>query len=85
MNPLQAIELNEITNNSLQQESRPQLEITDMNSLNWAFRKIAASKTQETEIKALAATERQRIDEWETQVLTPNADNLAFFEKLVSV
>lgn len=85
MNPLQAFELNEISNNSLQQESRPQFEITDMNSLNWAFRKIAALKTQEKEIKALAATERQRIDEWETQELKPLADNLAFFEKLVSV
>ena len=85
MNPLQAFELNEISNNSLQQESRPQFEITDMNSLNWAFRKIVALKTQEKEIKALAATERQRIDEWETQELKPLADNLAFFEKLVSV
>lgn len=85
MNPLQAFELNEISNNSLQQESRPQFEITDMNSLNWAFRKIAALKTQEKEIKALAATERQRIDEWETQELKPVADNLAFFENLVSV
>ena len=37
MNPLQAFELNEISNNSLPQESRPQFEITDMNSLNWAF------------------------------------------------
>ncbi|KMM56546.1 hypothetical protein ACH95_17190, partial [Bacillus glycinifermentans] len=85
MNPLQAFELNEISNNSLQQESRPQFEITDMNSLNWAFRKIAALKTQEKEIKALAATERQRIDEWETQELKPVADNLAFFENLVSI
>ncbi|MCY7999352.1 host-nuclease inhibitor Gam family protein [Bacillus haynesii] len=85
MNPLQAFELNEISNSSLQQESRPQFEITDMNSLNWAFRKIAALKTQEKEIKALAATERQRIDEWETQELKPVADNLDFFENLVSV
>lgn len=58
MNPLQAFELNEISNNSLRQESRPQFEITDMNSLNWAFRKIGALKTQEKEIKALAATEK---------------------------
>ncbi|MDI5791485.1 hypothetical protein PO124_33335 [Bacillus licheniformis] len=28
----------------------------------------------------MAATERQRIDEWETQELKPVADNLAFFE-----
>ena len=65
MNPLQAFELSEISNkNEVPQEERPQFEITDMNSLNWAFRKIAALKTQEKEIKSLAATERQRIDEW---------------------
>ncbi|MGG4324069.1 host-nuclease inhibitor Gam family protein [Bacillus sonorensis] len=85
MNPLQAFELNEISNSSMPQEGSPQFEITDMNSLNWAFRKIAALKTQEKEIKALAATERQRIDEWESQELKPVTDNLAFFENLVSV
>ncbi|MEC2221142.1 host-nuclease inhibitor Gam family protein, partial [Bacillus subtilis] len=84
MNPLQDFELNEINNGELPGD-RPQFEITDMNSLNWAFRKIAALKSQEKEIKALAATEKQRIEEWERQELKPLADSLSFFENLVSV
>ncbi|WP_412779431.1 hypothetical protein [Bacillus altitudinis] len=44
MNPLQDFELNEI---SEQPGNRPQFEINDMNSLNWAFRKIAALKSQD--------------------------------------
>lgn len=82
MNPLQDFELNEI---SKQSGNRPQFEINDMNSLNWAFRKIAALKSQEKEIKALAATEKQRIEEWESKELKPIEDNLAFFENLVGV
>lgn len=84
MNPLQDFELNEINNGELP-GNRPQFEITDMNSLNWAFRKIAALKSQEKEIKALATTEKQRIEEWERQELKPLADSLSFFENLVSV
>lgn len=81
MNPLQDFELNEI---SEQPGNRPQFEINDMNSLNWAFRKIAALKAQEKEIKALATTEK-RIEEWESKELKPIEDNLAFFENLVGV
>ncbi|NPC94813.1 hypothetical protein HOO54_22215 [Bacillus sp. WMMC1349] len=84
MNPLQAFELSEISNNNQASQDHPQFEIMDMNSLNWAFRKIAALKTQEKEIKALAATERQRIEEWESSELKPIKDNLSFFEGLVS-
>ena len=47
MNPLQDFELNEI---SEQPGNRPQFEINDMNSLNWAFRKIAASSHKKKEI-----------------------------------
>ncbi|MCY8915629.1 host-nuclease inhibitor Gam family protein [Bacillus atrophaeus] len=85
MNPLQLSELNEISNGELLPGDNPQFEITDMNSLNWAFRKIAALKSQEKEIQALAATEKQRIEEWESQELKPLADSLSFFENLVSV
>lgn len=84
MNPLQDFELNEINNGGLPGD-RPQFEITDMNSLNWAFRKIVALKSQEKEIKALAVTEKQRIEEWERQELKPLSDSLSFFENLVSV
>ncbi|PRS02418.1 hypothetical protein C6W24_00125 [Bacillus atrophaeus] len=85
MNPLQLSELNEISNGELLPGDNPQFEITDMNSLNWAFRKIAALKSQEKEIQALAATEKQRIEEWESRELNPVKDNLSFFENLVSV
>ncbi|MBP1083481.1 host-nuclease inhibitor Gam family protein [Bacillus capparidis] len=83
MNPLQDFELNEISNGEMQQD-RPQFEITDMNSLNWVFRKIAALKTKEKDIRALAETERQRIAEWEASETSSITDSLSFFEGLVS-
>ncbi len=77
MNSLQAIELAEV--DELQDEEQ-QFEITDMNGLNWAFRKITALKAQQKEITTLANVERDRITEWEKSELNPIHNSILFFE-----
>ncbi|MGG0258446.1 host-nuclease inhibitor Gam family protein [Bacillus mycoides] len=78
MNSLQAIELAEV--DELQVAEQPQFEISDLESLNWAFRKISALKAQEKEVTTLANVERDRITEWEQSELKPLHNSISFFE-----
>ncbi|PEA80789.1 host-nuclease inhibitor Gam family protein [Bacillus pseudomycoides] len=78
MNSLQAIELAEV--DELQVAEQPQFEISDLESLNWAFRKLTALKTKEKEIKQLADVERNRIALWEQNELNPIHNSISFFE-----
>ncbi|OWT52651.1 host-nuclease inhibitor Gam family protein [Bacillus sp. K2I17] len=78
MNSLQAIELAEV--NELQVAEQQQFEISDLESLNWAFRKISALKDKEKEVVQLANVERERIANWEKSELNPIHDSIGFFE-----
>lgn len=80
MNSLQQIELMEVE--EIQSQER-RFEITDLESLNWAFRKISALKVEEKKIKQLANIERDRIETWEQKELNPIHNSLSFFEALV--
>lgn len=62
MNSLQEIELAEV--DELQDAER-QFEISDLEGLNWAFRKLTALKAEEKKITTLANVERERIAQWE--------------------
>jgi len=81
MNQLQQIELMEVEEIQSQEVN---FEITDINSLNWAFRKLAALKSKEKEIKQLANVERDRIAEWEKGELSSITNSVNFFESLVT-
>jgi len=78
MNELQKWELEEV------EEEKQAFEITDLNSLNWAFRKLQAYKAKEQEITDLAAAERQRIDTWEQTQKKSVTDSISFFEGLIN-
>lgn len=80
MNALQQYELMDIEEIQSQEQK---FEISDLNSLNWSFRKIAALKQQEKEIKQLADVERERINTWEQDSLNPIHNSISFFEGLV--
>jgi hypothetical protein len=82
MNSLQQIELMEVEEI---QSQEIKFEITDLNSLNWSFRKLAALKSKEKEIKQLADIERERIAEWERGELSTISNSLEFFENMISV
>lgn len=80
MNALQKLELMEVEEIQSQEQ---RFEITDLESLNWAFRKISALKTEEKNIKQLANVERDRINVWEQQELSPIHNSISFFEGLI--
>lgn len=81
MNSLQQIELMEVEEIQSQETN---FEITDINSLNWAFRKLAALQSKAKEIKQLANVERERIAEWEKGELSSLHNSISFFESLVT-
>ncbi len=62
MNSLQEIELAEVDE---LQDAEKQFEISDLEGLNWAFRKLTALKAEEKKITTLANVERDRIAQWE--------------------
>lgn len=68
----------------IQSQETP-FEISDLNSLNWAFRKLAALKSKEKEIKQLANVERDRIALWERGELSTIEGSVEFFENMISV
>jgi sulfur carrier protein ThiS len=82
MNALQQIELMDVEEIQ-SQETR--FEITDLNSLNWAFRKLTALKSKEKEVKQLANVERDRIAEWEKSELSSITNSANFFESLITI
>jgi hypothetical protein len=82
MNSLQQIELMEVEEIQAQETK---FEISDLNSLNWAFRKLAALKSKEKEIKQLADIERNRIAEWERGELSTISNSLEFFENMIAI
>lgn len=81
MNALQHIDLMEVEEIKSQDIK---FEITDLNSLNWAFRKLSALKSKEKEIKQLADIERERIAQWERGELSTISSSTEFFENMIS-
>ncbi|HDR4881372.1 TPA: host-nuclease inhibitor Gam family protein [Bacillus cereus] len=80
---MNALQQNELLEVDQLQDAEQQFEITDMNQLNWAFRKISALKEQEKEVTTLANVERDRIAEWEKGELISVHNSITFFESHV--
>jgi Bacteriophage Mu Gam like protein. len=80
MNLLEMYEIEEVE----KQEGKPRFEITDLNSLNWAFRKLKAYKAKEKEIEEVAQNERDRIDAWEEEEKKKIQDSIKFFQGLIN-
>lgn len=83
MNALQKFELMEVEDIETLDSTENKFEITDLDSLNWVFRKLAALKTKEKEIKQLANVERDRISQWEQGELSSITNSTSFFEALI--
>ncbi|MDA1883094.1 host-nuclease inhibitor Gam family protein [Bacillus cereus group sp. BY105LC] len=77
---MNALQQNELLEVDQLQDAEKQFEITDINGLNWAFRKLTALKAQEKEVTTLANVERDRITEWEQSELKPIHNSISFFE-----
>ncbi|MDE3837903.1 hypothetical protein C0966_00575 [Bacillus methanolicus] len=83
LDALREYELNEWEQEKDQVEEKQRFEITSLDSLNWAFRKLAAFKAKEAEIIELAKAERERIDMWEEQQKASIKSEMEFFEGLI--
>lgn len=76
MNQLQEIELETV-------EQYEGFKIDSIDSLNWAFRKLAAYQAQKQEIQNLAKNERDRIDYWEKGELKSINDSMSYFQSKI--
>jgi hypothetical protein len=88
MNPLQKEELQFVQtfleDEEHEESTKQMFKVTDLNSLNWTFRKMAALKEKEKEIKQLAQKEKDRIEWWERSELSNVTQSLDFFQALIS-
>ena len=80
MNQLQEYELHELEQ---QQEQQQTIVITDLDGLNWAFRKMNALQAKINDVKALADAERLRITNYEKQETEKYRFDLERFEHQV--
>lgn len=76
MNQLQETELETI-------EQNESFKIDSIDSLNWAFRKLAAYQAQKQEIQNLAQNERDRINYWEKGELKSIDDSMSYFQSKI--
>lgn len=82
MNKLQEVELEEMDDMEVAEFTK--FEVTNIDSLNWAFRKLSALKSKEKETKQLAENERLRISMWEQGELVAVSNSIEFFHTMVS-
>jgi hypothetical protein len=83
MNPLLKEELHDVEE-VLDEAAKQRFQITDLDSLNWTFRKLSALKEKEKEIKTLAEKEKMRIEHWERQELSSVTSSMDFFHSLIA-
>lgn len=85
MNPLHAIELEELETVDFQSEEvKERFKIENLDQLNWAFRKLSALESKKKEIQQLAQAEIDRIKSWEEQELKGIQSSYDFFTSLVT-
>lgn len=73
--------LEEITLNEAEDEK---FKIQDLDTANWAFRKLAAIKSKQEEINKLAQNEIERIQKWQEGELGTLNDSKDYFEHLLT-
>lgn len=65
-------------------ETKQRFNISTLDQVNWAFRKMAALTAQQAEIDRLAKSEIERITTWKQKQTAAIAGSLSFFEFLLS-
>jgi hypothetical protein len=84
MNKLQVIELEEIETLDLQaEETKQRFTVTDIDSLNWCLRKLAALEAQQNQTDELAAAEILRINTWKESEQKRIENSEQFFGELI--
>lgn len=65
------------------EDEKEQFKVIDLDSSNWVFRRLAAIKIEEDEIKKLANKEIERINKWEEAELKKTENSKAYLEGLL--
>ncbi|KKX54448.1 host-nuclease inhibitor Gam family protein [Brevibacillus borstelensis] len=76
-------ELQELAFNLPEGEIKQRFRITDLDSLNWALRKLAALEAKRKEHEALAKKEYERIKAWEEKMTRDIEEHKQFFTMLI--
>lgn len=69
---------------SAPEQERQRYRITDLQSLSWAFRKLAAIEQKKAEINALCDEEVQRINHYREKEISSLDHNAEFFRSLIN-
>lgn len=84
MNELLEMELEEAIDTVEAAEAGGSFTIQDLDSANWAFRKLAAIERKRNEIQELADREIERIKDWQNQEEESLNNSKEFFEGLLT-
>ena len=84
MDKLMELELEEAIDTIEASQVGGRFTIENLDSANWAFRKLAAIERKRSEIKELADKEIQRIKEWQEQEEKGLNNSKEFFEGLLT-
>lgn len=82
VNPLFQFELDELEQQ--EHEERQSFQVTDLDSLNWVFRKLAAIESKKKDVNALADAEVHRIESYRQKELDKLKSNEEHLQTLVS-
>ncbi len=89
INQLHAIELEELEKVDFNDEEqvvevKERFKIDNLDSLNWAFRKLSALEAKKREVNQLAQAELDRIKAWEEAELKSIQGSYDFFQSLIT-
>lgn len=82
LNPIMQEELDEIE--LQEQEERQRFKVTDLESLTWVFRKLAAIEAKKNEVNKVADAEKYRIEAYRTRELDKLQRDTEYFNSLAS-
>ena len=83
MNVYDDYEFEELDEFEKSREEKSRFEIEDLETANWALRKIAAINKLMAEKEKLAESEHERINLWLEKVIETDKRNIMFFEGLL--
>lgn len=81
INPLYQNELDEI--DQQEEEERQSFSVTDLESLNWVLRKMAAIEAKKNEVNKLAMAEMHRIEEYKNKEIEKLDRDNEYFQGLI--
>lgn len=79
INPIYVQELNTLPD----EEERQKFQISDLASLTWAMRKLAAIEQKKAEVNQVANQEIEHIEQYRRSELEKLADNEEFFKSMI--